>query len=229
MEPDEDFHKPRHSVFRRPNDATTINNTTHGDGVRRRRGVQRQSAMVTVGAKTVFRNLNTVAYVTVDFECNFAHDWSEYAKKSAATCYIHSGFCRHACLRVVQVCFSVTENTHMSVVGDGVFKMYRYLDGSLRQFAMQKADFPHFVSHAWLTNDLLLAGTIHGRLIVMDSTEYKREYAIFGDNQWDTKYVQLNFLTTVPFTINTRPHATEEQGTSSLRLSLKIAQNCTEF
>jgi len=95
----------------------------------------------------------------------------------------------------VQVCFSVTENTHMSVVGDGVFKMYRYSDGSLRQFAMQKADFPHFVSHAWLTNDLVLAGTTNGRLIVIDSTEYKREYVVFPDNQPDMRYIQINFLT----------------------------------
>jgi len=69
----------------------------------------------------------------------------------------------------------------MSVVGDGVFKMYRYLDGTLRQFAMQKADFPHFVSHAWLSADLLVCGTVNGRLVVMDSTDVKREYVVFPD------------------------------------------------
>jgi len=69
----------------------------------------------------------------------------------------------------------------MSVVGDGVLKMYRYSDGVLRQYAMQKADFPHFVSHAWLTSELLLCGTVNGRLIVMDSADYKREYVIFPD------------------------------------------------
>lgn len=86
----------------------------------------------------------------------------------------------------------MTENTHMSVVGDGVFKMYRYLDGVLRQFAVQKADFPHFVSHAWLSSDLLVAGTVSGRLIVMDSTEYKREYVIFPDDPPESKFVPLN-------------------------------------
>ena len=75
----------------------------------------------------------------------------------------------------------------MSVVGEGVFKIYRYTDGVLRQFVLQKADFPHFVSHAWLTNDLLLAGTVTGRLIVMDSTDYKREYVIFPDSNPDYK------------------------------------------
>lgn len=90
---------------------------------------------------------------------------------------------------VIQVCFSIKDNTHMSVVGDGVFKLYRYLDGVLRQFAMQKADFPHFVCHTWLTNDLLLVGTINGRLIVMDSTDYKREHVLFPDNQLDPKSV----------------------------------------
>jgi len=89
----------------------------------------------------------------------------------------------------MQVCFSTMENTHMSVVGDGVFKMYRYLDGVLRQFAMQKADFPHFVSHAWLSSDLLICGTVNGHLIVMDSTEYKREYVVFPDNLTDSKSV----------------------------------------
>lgn len=83
----------------------------------------------------------------------------------------------------------MTENTHMSVVGDGVFKMYRYLDGVLRQFAMQKADFPRFVSHAWLTSDLLVAGTVNGKLIVMDSTDYKREYTIFPETSPESKYV----------------------------------------
>jgi len=77
----------------------------------------------------------------------------------------------------------------MSVVGDGVFKMYRYTDGGLRQFAMQRADFPHFVSHAWFTSDLLLAGTIDGRLIVMDSAEYRREYTIFPETQPDSRSV----------------------------------------
>jgi len=97
----------------------------------------------------------------------------------------------------------MTENTHMSVVGDGVLKMYRFLDGVLRQFAMQKADFPHFVSHAWLTSDLLLAGTVNGRLIVMDSADYKREYVIFSDDdQPDSK--------SVPFSVNAqrRPSST---------------------
>jgi len=98
-------------------------------------------------------------------------------------------FLERDCVLVVQVCFSVTENTHMSVVGDSVFKLYRFTDGSLRQFAMQKADFPHFVSHAWLTSDLLICGTIDGRLIVMDSTDYRREYAVFAENQSDSRSV----------------------------------------
>ena len=94
-------------------------------------------------------------------------------------------------LCVIQVCFSVSENTHMSVVGDGVFKMYRYLDGVLRQFAMQKADFPHFICHAWLSPDLVIGGTVNGRLIVMDSIDYKREYVVFPDieNHADVKSV----------------------------------------
>jgi len=100
-------------------------------------------------------------------------------------------------VRTVQVCFSVTENTHMSVVGDGVFKMYRYTDGGLRQFAMQKADFPHFVCHAWLTSDLLLAGTIDGRLIAMDSAEYKREYTVVAENQLDSRSV-AHFAVIIP-------------------------------
>jgi len=92
---------------------------------------------------------------------------------------------------VVQVCFSVSENTHMSVVGDGVFKMYRYLDGVLRQYAMQKADFPHFVSHAWLTNDLVVCGTVNGRLVVMDSTDCKREYVIFPDTSRESPFTSV--------------------------------------
>ena len=66
----------------------------------------------------------------------------------------------------------------LAVVGDGVFREYRYHRQQLKLVTLQKVDFPHITSHAWLSDDHIVAGTVDGRLILYSSGEYRMEYPI---------------------------------------------------
>ncbi|KAL2097767.1 hypothetical protein ACEWY4_006974 [Coilia grayii] len=76
---------------------------------------------------------------------------------------------------ILKVSFSPHDNTLICVSGSGVFKQYRYSEGALKQCNSQKLESHNFLSHAWMSEERVIAGTDTGRLLVFES----------GDLRWE--------------------------------------------
>ncbi|XP_076149428.1 cilia- and flagella-associated protein 57-like [Alosa pseudoharengus] len=76
---------------------------------------------------------------------------------------------------IYKVSFSPHDNTHICVTGNGVFKLYRYAEGTLKQCNFPKLESLNFLSHAWMSEERVIAGTDTGRLLVFES----------GDMRWE--------------------------------------------
>lgn len=80
----------------------------------------------------------------------------------------------------LQVSFNPQDNTQLCVVGQGIFKLFRYSEGNLKQFAFQKLDPQNFLSHVWLSDEKIVAGTDTGRLLLFESGELRNEFHVNG-------------------------------------------------
>ncbi|XP_063057266.1 cilia- and flagella-associated protein 57-like [Engraulis encrasicolus] len=74
-----------------------------------------------------------------------------------------------------QVSFNPVDNAQICVSGFGVLKIFRFAEGILKQTAFQKLDTQNILSHAWVSEERIIAGTEKGRLLVFE----------FGDLRWD--------------------------------------------
>ncbi|KAM4721643.1 cilia- and flagella-associated protein 57 [Rhinophrynus dorsalis] len=77
-----------------------------------------------------------------------------------------------------QVSFNPKDNTQICVTGLGVFKMFRYVDGSLKQINFQKMDSQNFLCHSWLSEDRIICGTDTGKLCLWESGDLRWEVNI---------------------------------------------------
>lgn len=85
----------------------------------------------------------------------------------------------------VQVSFNPFNNTQLCVSGFGVFKLFRYAEGTLKQSSFAKVEQLNFLSHAWLTADRMVAGTDSGRLLVFESGSLRKEISVAAkEEQW---------------------------------------------
>lgn len=75
----------------------------------------------------------------------------------------------------VQVLFNPADNTLVSAVGDCIFKLYRYTEGSLKQVAFQKAQPIPIRCHVWLTEDKLVIGTETGHVMIYHGGELRQD------------------------------------------------------
>ncbi len=57
------------------------------------------------------------------------------------------------------------DSTHLSVIGDGFIKLYRFTDGALKQLAFPKTENLVFSAHTWLSDNRLIVGTTTGVLV----------------------------------------------------------------
>ncbi|XP_041912329.1 cilia- and flagella-associated protein 57-like isoform X1 [Alosa sapidissima] len=80
---------------------------------------------------------------------------------------------------ISQVSFSPYDNTQICVTGYGVLKVFRFMEGILKQTAFQKLDTQNILCHAWVSEERIIAGTEKGRLMVFES----------GDLHWDMSVV----------------------------------------
>lgn len=70
--------------------------------------------------------------------------------------------------------------------GSGVFKLFRYAEGALKQSSFAKVERVSFLSHAWLTADRIIAGTDSGRLLVFESGSLRKEISVAAkDEHWE--------------------------------------------
>ncbi|XP_043347269.1 cilia- and flagella-associated protein 57 isoform X2 [Dermochelys coriacea] len=77
---------------------------------------------------------------------------------------------------VYQVSFNPQDNTQVCITGNGIFKLFRYTEGTLKQTNFQRGEPQNYLSHAWLTEDRVMVGTDTGKLFLFES----------GDLRWET-------------------------------------------
>eukprot|EP00795_Rhopilema_esculentum_P004667 gene4667-20951_t len=80
-----------------------------------------------------------------------------------------------------KVSFNPQDNTQLCVVGQGIFKLFRYNEGNLKQFAFQKSELQrNYLCHAWITEERIVVGTDAGKMLLFESGELKAEFTVAG-------------------------------------------------
>ncbi|XP_075472167.1 cilia- and flagella-associated protein 57 isoform X2 [Ascaphus truei] len=79
---------------------------------------------------------------------------------------------------IYQVSFNPQDNTQICATGQGVFKLFRYVEGHLKQTNFQKVDAQNFLCHAWLSEDRVICGTDTGKLCLWESGDLRWEINI---------------------------------------------------
>ncbi|XP_027857721.1 cilia- and flagella-associated protein 57 isoform X1 [Xiphophorus couchianus] len=76
---------------------------------------------------------------------------------------------------ISQISFSPHNNMQVCVSGNGIFKLFRYSEGNLKQNSIAKVGSINILCHTWLSEDRVIAGTDTGRLLVSQSGDVRRE------------------------------------------------------
>ncbi|XP_072239030.1 cilia- and flagella-associated protein 57 [Leuresthes tenuis] len=76
---------------------------------------------------------------------------------------------------ITQVSFNPYNNLQLCASGAGVFKLFRYSEGALKQSSFAKVESINFLCHAWISDERVIAGTDTGRLLVSESGDLRRE------------------------------------------------------
>lgn len=76
------------------------------------------------------------------------------------------------------VSFNPQDNTQVCVVGEKTFKLFRYSEGNLKQFAFMKADPLNYLCQAWISEDRLVLGSDNGRVQLFEVGELKNEFRV---------------------------------------------------
>ncbi|EQB77501.1 WD repeat-containing protein 65 [Camelus ferus] len=80
---------------------------------------------------------------------------------------------------VYQVSFNPQDNTQVCVTGNGMFKLLRFAEGTLKQTNFQRGEPQNYLAHTWVSDDRIIVGTDTGRLFLFES----------GDQRWETSIV----------------------------------------
>ncbi|KAL4660096.1 WD repeat-containing protein 65-like [Arapaima gigas] len=79
---------------------------------------------------------------------------------------------------VNQVSFNPQDNTQICVVGNGIFKIFRYTEGVVKHSNFPKMEAHNFLSHVWMSQERVIAGTEAGRLLVFESGDLRWEMGV---------------------------------------------------
>lgn len=79
-----------------------------------------------------------------------------------------------------KVTFNPFDNTQICVTGSGVFRLFRYAEGALKPSTSQKLESCNFLSHAWMSDERVIAGTDTGRLMVFESGDLRGEMSVIS-------------------------------------------------
>ncbi|XP_048671546.1 cilia- and flagella-associated protein 57 isoform X5 [Marmota marmota marmota] len=75
-----------------------------------------------------------------------------------------------------QVSINPQDNTQVCVTGNGMFKLLRFAEGTLKQTNFQRGESQNYLAHAWVAEDKVIVGTDTGKLFLFES----------GDQRWET-------------------------------------------
>ncbi|XP_006886680.1 PREDICTED: WD repeat-containing protein 65 [Elephantulus edwardii] len=93
---------------------------------------------------------------------------------------------------VYQVSFNPKDNTQVCVTGNGIFKILRFTEGTLKQTNFQRGESQNYLSHAWLSDDKIIIGTNTGKLFLFESGDQRWETSIMMKEQnYDVKNVNM--------------------------------------
>ncbi|KAI8901791.1 hypothetical protein BC833DRAFT_76653 [Globomyces pollinis-pini] len=71
---------------------------------------------------------------------------------------------------VYQCLMNPMDNTQISVVGNGIFRIYRFSEGQLKLSSNPKIDQRNVLCHTWTTEDRVICGTEDGKVMIYDSS-----------------------------------------------------------
>lgn len=74
------------------------------------------------------------------------------------------------------VSFNPLESTQLCLTGDEIFRLLRYTEGALKQFAITRVKLLDYLSHTWLTEDKVILGSSNGKLQLFEGAELKAEF-----------------------------------------------------
>lgn len=77
-----------------------------------------------------------------------------------------------------QVSFNPEDNTQICLSGEKLFKLFRYNEGNLKQFAFVKVEAQNYLCHAWLSEDRLVLGTDNGKIQLFEGGDLKNEFTV---------------------------------------------------
>ncbi|KAM6172387.1 cilia- and flagella-associated protein 57 [Erethizon dorsatum] len=77
---------------------------------------------------------------------------------------------------IYQVSINPQDNTQVCITGNGMFKLLRFAEGTLKQTNFQRGEPQNYLAHAWLSEDKIIVGTDTGKLFLFES----------GDQRWET-------------------------------------------
>ncbi|XP_025110126.1 cilia- and flagella-associated protein 57-like [Pomacea canaliculata] len=97
---------------------------------------------------------------------------------------------------VNQVSFNPQDNTQLCVVGNTIFRHFRYSEGNLKPFSFQKLEPQNYLCHAWVTEERIVVGTDNGRLLIFEAGEMKSEIYLGKDDK-DTEDISSNQITAI--------------------------------
>eukprot|EP00731_Ephydatia_muelleri_P018745 Em0011g785a len=84
----------------------------------------------------------------------------------------------HTANPIYQVSFNPEDNTQICLSGEKLFKLFRYNEGNLKQFAFVKVEAQNYLCHAWLSEDRLALGTDSGKIQLFEGGELKNEFTV---------------------------------------------------
>ncbi|XP_063431022.1 cilia- and flagella-associated protein 57-like [Mytilus galloprovincialis] len=99
---------------------------------------------------------------------------------------------------VYQASFNPQDNTQLCVVGNGIFRNFRYSEGNLKAFNFQKMEPQNFLCHAWVSEERVVVGTDTGKLLLFENGEIKNEFNIGASLQDKKQADDDSSIVTIP-------------------------------
>lgn len=85
------------------------------------------------------------------------------------------------------------DNTQICVIGNGIFKLFRYTEGNLKQFAFQKLEPQNYLCQTWVSDERVVVGTDNGKLLLFEAGELKNEFNLSMQvKESEQKYVAIS-------------------------------------
>lgn len=116
------------------------------------------------------------------------------------------------------------DNTQICVIGNGIFKLFRYTEGNLKQFAFQKLEPQNYLCQTWVSDERVVVGTDNGKLLLFEAGELKNEFTLTMQvKESEQKYVAATEAWFIHVLFKTLPgHFIWNHPKISLRLMIVI-------